>query len=820
MPWVNRFFGGKIKSGRKAPRRPIVLRLEHFEDRLAPIVGAFALPTAIAPLAPPQPQLPSPYDGVVLTRTALGKEGSGSLIKTETGWGFGHQILTIAHGIAQGPKADPGGSAITVRFDLARGGNPVPITINVPKNVIGGAQYQVQHSAFAGFLNDIGLLVLTDQVNSAPDRLLVAPYTAQQYTLYNGNPAEVSQQFTMVGYGDTGTGATGSNQAGGTKRAGQNRFDFAGVPWDPARTMSLTYDFDRLNDPGGLPNVDPFNVLYQNANAGLGAAEAIQAPGDSGGPAFVGANVIAGVLATRSRRGTPPDIDGVENSSFGEVGTVTSVSATIGDPALQGVLNPGGGKKYDLVLDMNQQVYGRSNLVGGGADTIEITAQNVGGFLEIYVSGTGLSADANLSGLYYRAPVANIKSLTIRGTSDNETFKIIGDLDISGAVSIEGGTGVDEVIYDDSAVAAADERHYTFSNVPAGWDTQLNRAVISGGVNSPLQGILSKTIAKFSLITSPGNDVVRVEELSATMTGGLFVTTGTGTDVVHIGVQTGYGPGGMSNVNAPVYVNGGATADTLYFQDDGAAAIGHNYTFSDKQAGWDARLNRAVSNGQGGMTNLTPVDAVAVSQYVLNTSPGVDIIKVEETPAAGSAAVGITINAGAMNDTITVGSQVYNGLDRIQKPVTVDGGTGENTLIVDNRAAAIVKNLTVTKTAVTRADGKTVNYANVKKPQVETDGGGANVNVVEKQAGVELKVDFQNGGNVAAFGAGVFEYQAGVANTATVTGAGNQVTLAGLLGLTVLPGLVAPAGTVFTLLDNQTDAPIVGIFNGLNEGAI
>lgn len=304
---------------------------------------------------------------------------------------------------------------------------PINLTVNVPANITGGAQYQIQHSAANGDVNDIGVVLLVDQVNSAPDRLLVAPYTAQQYTLFtdpavDGVAAAVAKKFTMVGYGLTGTGLTGQSQANETKLAGQNRFDVAGFKYDRTLTMTLMYDFDRA-EGNGFEAIDPNDILYGLPNPGLGAAESMHAKGDSGGPAFVGNNVIAGVLSSHISPGMPPDINNKTDATFGELGFTTNVSMTLGDTALQNVLNPGGGTKYDLVLDMNQQIYGSSIQ----NDTVSIVARNVNGRLHIEVFGTAESADPSLSGLYYDAPIANIRSLTIRGSNDDsETIDIEG----------------------------------------------------------------------------------------------------------------------------------------------------------------------------------------------------------------------------------------------------------------------------------------------------------------------------------------------------------------------------------------------------------
>lgn len=213
MFWLGRFSGLHCKLGSKALAGSTTLRVECLEARLAPVVGAFKEPEVIAPKLE---QTPTQYDGVV----EINSDGTGALIATRAGWSWGHQILTAAHVFT-------GKAAIPVRFDLQREGNPIPIEIQVPA----GSQYQTPHSLFdpnnALRPNDIALLVLTDQVKglAAPDRLLVAPFSAQQYSLYNegidksvgGVAPEVGKQFTVVGYGLTGTGQSGQEAGTGRK---------------------------------------------------------------------------------------------------------------------------------------------------------------------------------------------------------------------------------------------------------------------------------------------------------------------------------------------------------------------------------------------------------------------------------------------------------------------------------------------------------------------------------------------------------------------------------------------------------------------------
>ncbi len=94
MSWLGRFFSGKRKSVRKPCPRSVTLRVERLEDRLAPIVGAYALPAAIAPLAPVQPA--SPYDGVVVINAAANLfTGRRSSKRGYTGCASGFEIFQI-----------------------------------------------------------------------------------------------------------------------------------------------------------------------------------------------------------------------------------------------------------------------------------------------------------------------------------------------------------------------------------------------------------------------------------------------------------------------------------------------------------------------------------------------------------------------------------------------------------------------------------------------------------------------------------------------------------------------------------------------------
>jgi hypothetical protein len=243
------------------------------------------------------------YDGVVLV-AADGFYGTGVLLYD------GRAVLTAAHLLTNSAAGD-----VTVYFETSAGDQ-------------------------AAAASRVALLSTYDPVQSNDDLALVwlsgsAPVAAERYDLYRDGD-EIGQTLAMVGYGLPGTGYTGAltDYGGGPLRqkAG-NRFDAdaamlkAGLgstmAWTPAAGTQLVADFD-----DGSAAHDALGRLINRADAGLGADEGLISPGDSGGPAFIGDRIagIASYIAQLSYGGVNPDIDGIGNSSFGELGFWQRVS--------------------------------------------------------------------------------------------------------------------------------------------------------------------------------------------------------------------------------------------------------------------------------------------------------------------------------------------------------------------------------------------------------------------------------------------------------------------------------------------------------------
>jgi len=162
-----------------------------------------------------------------------------------------------------------------------------------------------------------------------------APYDAHRYELYREND-EITKQFTAVGYGATGTGATGEDTTTYSdvlRLQTTNRFeadaatlkDMLGsiMEWDPLEDTILVADFD-----DGTYKHDALGQLIDKVDLGSGNSEGMIARGDSGGPAIIDAKLagVASYVASLNNYYIDPDVDSETNSSFGELGFWQKVS--------------------------------------------------------------------------------------------------------------------------------------------------------------------------------------------------------------------------------------------------------------------------------------------------------------------------------------------------------------------------------------------------------------------------------------------------------------------------------------------------------------
>lgn len=115
--------------------------------------------------------------------------------------------------------------------------------------------------------------------------------------------------YQVAGFGGRGDGKTGDTLPAGSRRRGFNQFD---VFISPGVLLS---DFD--NGLGANDATCALFGLCSAAGLGLGPFESSTAGGDSGGPVFLNGK-IAAIASFGATIGSPPDLDGELNSTFGE----------------------------------------------------------------------------------------------------------------------------------------------------------------------------------------------------------------------------------------------------------------------------------------------------------------------------------------------------------------------------------------------------------------------------------------------------------------------------------------------------------------------
>jgi hypothetical protein len=265
------------------------------------MVATVSFPASAARIASPG----SGFDGVVRISSS-GFFGSGVVLPD------GRSVLTAAHLFGVGGPA----GTVSVRFETAAGVESI-----AAGRVLINPRYNPVNSD-----NDLAVVRLAS----------AAPLGATRHGLYRGVD-EVGQTFTFAGYGQSGSGSTGAASTGGSttlRLQAQNVFDAGAsdlkavlgnrMGWTPAAGTQLIADFD-----DGSSVRDALGQFLARPQTGLGAAEGLIAPGDSGGPAFLGGRVagVASYTASLSSRLAEPDVDTQANSSFGEIGFWQRVSA-------------------------------------------------------------------------------------------------------------------------------------------------------------------------------------------------------------------------------------------------------------------------------------------------------------------------------------------------------------------------------------------------------------------------------------------------------------------------------------------------------------
>ncbi len=231
-----------------------------------------------------------------------------------------NHILTAAHCVTNGSNVAEFDSVQAVFFPANNGGLPEIHNVEFARIAPGYTGEVIDE-------NDIAVL-----------RLVTTPSAGiTRYQLYTGAPT--GQTFEVSGFGASGRGNTGFTFADGTRRVGQNVYDFSfadaawGGFWNgffgTAGVNVFVSDFDGPRGANNTSCIIELAVLGTQNFCGLmlGEFEANLGPGDSGGPNFINgqlSGVNSFILSFGSGFG---DKDDFLNGSFGEFSGYTPVGS-------------------------------------------------------------------------------------------------------------------------------------------------------------------------------------------------------------------------------------------------------------------------------------------------------------------------------------------------------------------------------------------------------------------------------------------------------------------------------------------------------------
>src|SRR5262245_21915463 len=684
------------RSTRRPSRR--TLRVESLGDRITPVLGAYDIPAEVLP--------GSSYDAVASVGLA-----TGSMLSTH------RHILTVAHVGAQdnvgssptfklsGPKsvttpalkrtADPGGDDIAV-IELAElgplhlGGFDIYTLANEAGKTATQVGYGHTGTGTSGLLsgNEMKRLRFHGTPTGGTYKLWLADNPGNKVTLAhwvdadfietaiellpNINNVEVHKVHTAPGHPYNGSyeivfkntdyangnvpnmivqdNVTGSVVTlqnlidGGSarlKRKIQNVISFAGNVDGVPR---LRFDFDNGTAAAN----------YYNDGLGFGAVEGMGAKSDSGSPVL-----ISGKIA-----GLQKGLDGIADTrDFGEVSSSVRVFAH------KDFINDNLDGPYDLVLNMNTQIWGNNGI----ADTIQV--KRSGANIQIWIGGI----------LRYQDSAANIESVKVIGSNDNETITV-DKLGAGIPVEVEAGGGADTVRV--AGVSAAASLRVEGGN---GDDT------IAVGYGQ--QKLASQIInADLDLFGNAGDDTIKFLDGNATDTSPDYTLGYTTFDRTFLDPVTYNaervevyarlsGAGGNDvrleeSIAETVEVFGGSVSDYVTVGDGDQFAFydkvivhgGNGYNTvsvddSDATADrtWRADGNKVFRPGLSGEVKYYNVD-----QLLLTTGSGDDTLQIWGTPSETS--MYASGNGGA--DTFSIGD---GDLDAIGGSLNVQGGTGADT---------------------------------------------------------------------------------------------------------------------------------------------
>jgi hypothetical protein len=468
-----------------------------------------------------------------------------------------------------------------------------------------------------------------------------------------------------------------------------------------------------------------------------GSDEVGTAPGDSGGPVFIG-NRIAGLVQGGGEYGRPfgsPPFTGPNPSTFGE----TEVWSRVSSYAAAGAFIPtsiAATGPYNLVLDMQDQVAGAARNAAGNWDDLTITASRGGpnnGNLLLTVTD---DTDHSLSGVYFNGPAANINGLTLRGAAGNETFVIQSNLGIPN-ITVDGRGGDNELKIDDSRTTTNSIR-YSIS------DTAVSASIIGSatnlwtvnyvGINDGLEVDGSRAYNQFSVSTTPGGPTT---------------------------LNTGIGPNDTTvlTTNGPLSINGQSGIDTVALGNpaSGAQELRGSVNVTNTGGLTSLSVNDVADPAARNAVVITPTSLTGLSPFPIDwverdlnnlgitAGPLGNSLTVNGTPGAaitrlftgtGNDSVSVTATGGRLEihgqngrDQVNIGN-ANNGVQAIKGPVLVDNDNNYTALTIDDSADTSPRNATLASTFLSGLAPADINWAETSLNSLVINGATVNAGIV------------------------------------------------------------------------------------------
>lgn len=491
----------------------------------------------------------------------------------------------------------------------------------------------------------------------------------------------------------------------------------------PANRASLV---TALVDADGGPGSDAVTLNDFGDSSPDVVSVSAAAIGDQGDDTYFGTNgrlAYAGFESIELNGSPSADIVRVRSTA---AGAQTTLKANGGGDVFQ-VSSDGSGFSGDL-----DGIDGALELLGGtGANTLIVSDRDAAAADEAVVTSSSLTGLAPVpiaysatgtfgGGVTVRATgladtIAVESTLpglitSIYGTSGDDTIRVssdgtgtTGDLDgIAGELSVDGGAGVNAILVSDLGEAGAGANANAIVDVTGiaglAGPTDATPIVLSasGGTNA-LQVVTSGTPSLAEQLTVDGPAAAVVVDLAAgpdrafVRTAGRPVTVSgnDGDDAIRIGSAASK----LDGITATVTVDGGTGADAVTLDDAGdpTANVATLATGSYGAGATDTLF------APGGRLEAGDVESVDV-----RLGDGNDAVRVASTRTGTTTSVA----GGGGDDSVAVGEG--QSVAGIGGAVVVDGGAGENSLVVDGRAATTAVTATLGSTTIGAGAGDTL----------------------------------------------------------------------------------------------------------------